>query len=1014
MNSLLLTFNSGEISPHLRFRLDLEKHLGAASTLENFLALPYGSITKRPGLRWLAQTLTAGANTRAFPFQATDRSRYILHFTAGKLRILRPNGTTAATLDCLPNLTLATPPSPLTTGYWDAPLRDLQLIAINDTAFITHPSTAPLRLRRLTDTSWTLDYIPFTNAPSLDENLDPNKTLTVLGNPVANAWLASATYTIGDKVFSQNAEWVALTAHTASLESEPGRGSNWKTNWRRRLFLTGEAITLTASQRNDVAWLDTFRQWEALTIVNANTGPFTPGGADVGYINPSAFRNLPTSPRPELDLPLPALWRVVEPAWSNSIYWYDESGPNGASYVVHNNTLFKCILSHDPTAVTGDEPGVGASTATYWQNLGPFANYTVEDWELAETLAIGTRILHLGRSFTVTTAHTPEPDTEPGVGVDWDDYMTETSLFVSGHAATTNVTPGSYWQVSPSRDAKDFQIEIRAISASDGLFSPIIAVDGGWNLNTFGTWSGTFILQRSIDNGTTWETIRSYQATADRNVADSGVEDTPVLMRLGFQSETGTAGSGNQRAVLTPETPAVRGTALATTYVSGSKMTGTAITALLSGQTDIWAEGAFSSLRGFPAAIGLHEKRLIFGGTTYAPATLWLSQSDDLNNFETGTDDNTSITYPIPTPALAPIRWIISQRRLIIGTSRGEWIIGSETSDQPLTPSNFLARSYTAFGTIPLQPVPANDAILFVERKGSRLRELAYTPDDTNAAGDLTRLAEHLTQPGICSLAWQQTREPALWAVTRPGTLLHLAYNRTERLSAWSRHTTPSGTFREVIVLPSDDGDDDVFFIIDRGNTSHLERLPAHWLQTLETAQTPGLPADPAWPYFYLDGIEGTGTTITVPTHLQNTPLTLLTLPGAAVVPTTTSVNYNTSPITITNARYHLGRPYTATYNSLPIDLSAQDGSTAGRLRRLNRIRLNTYRSREGTVWNASPARAQLIHRNPDVTTPLLDGWQEIVLDPGNLTETPINITHASPYPLTLRAASLSWNPQEP
>jgi hypothetical protein len=140
----------------------------------------------------------------------------------------------------------------------------------------------------------------------------------------------------------------------------------------------------------------------------------------------------------------------------------------------------------------------------------------------------------------------------------------------------------------------------------------------------------------------------------------------------------------------------------------------------------------------------------------------------------------------------------------------------------------------------------------------------------------------------------------------------------------------------------------------------------------------------------------------------------LVTLTGSAVVPTLSSVNYNTSPVTITNARYHLGRPYTATYNSLPIDLAAQDGSTAGRLRRLNRIRINTYRSREGTVWNASPARAQLIHRNPDVTTPLLDGWQEIVLDPGNLTETTINITHASPYPLTLRAASLSWNIQEP
>ena len=1011
MNSLLLTFNSGEISPHLRFRLDLEKHLGAASTLENFLALPYGSITKRPGLRWLAQTLTAGANTRAFPFQATDRSRYILHFTAGKLRILRPNGTTAATLDCLPNLTLATPPSPLTTGYWDAPLRDLQLIAINDTAFITHPSTAPLRLRRLTDTSWTLDYIPFTNAPSLDENLDPNKTLTVLAHPVSNNWTPQNPYTPGDTVVSQNAEWVSLTTHTSSLSTEPGRGGDWKTNWRRRLFLPGEAITLTAGPRTATPWLDTFRLFtpgEIFTASEVDPGdPF-----EYGHICLLAFRNLPDTEQPAAPPNTTHFARCDQ--WDRGGDLEYDTWDVG-DHCVHDGTLYECTQDHGlfVPGVYHSRPGTGTDWEDYWLELGPFTAWTA--WTLAtEELPIGFQVLHNGATYTVTTAHSPTPDTEPGTGVDWEDYWLETSLFQTTHAALSGTTPGSYWTASPSRDDKDFQVELAALTTNNGKTSPIIAVDGGWNLNTFGTWSGTFTLQRSLDNGTTWETIRSYQATEDRNVADSGTEDTPVLMRIAFTSESGTATSGKQRAVLTPELPYIRGTALATTYISPSAIRGTAITALLSGQTDRWAEGAFSSLRGFPAAIGLHEKRLIFGGTTYAPATLWLSQSDDLNNFETGTDDNTSITYPIPTPALAPIRWIISQRRLIIGTSRGEWIIGSETSDQPLTPSNFLARSYTAFGTIPLQPVPANDAILFVERKGSRLRELAYTPDDTNAAGDLTRLAEHLTQPGICSLAWQQTREPALWAVTRPGVLLHLAYNRTERLSAWSRHTTPSGTFREVIVLPSDDGDDDVFFIIDRGNTSHLERLPAHWLQTLETAQTPGLPADPAWPYFYLDGIEGTGTTITVPTHLQNTPLTLLTLTGAAVVPTLSSVNYNTSPITITNARYHLGRPYTATYNSLPIDLSAQDGSTAGRLRRLNRIRLNTYRSREGTVWNASPARAQLIHRNPDVTTPLLDGWQEIVLDPGNLTETTINIDHATPYPLTLRAASLSWNLQEP
>jgi len=1011
MNSSIITFNSGEISPQLRYRIDLEKHAGAASRLENFLALPYGSITKRPGLRWLAAASAAGANSKAFPFQSTDGSRYILHFTAGKLTIYRPAGTVAATLDLLQTVIPGTPPSPLTVGFWDAPLRDLHLIAINDVAILTHPSVAPLRLTRLGDTSWTIEFLPFSNAPTRDENLNPETTITVLANPVSAAWAAGQAYTVGQSRVSVNAEWVVTTAHTSTFGNEPGKGTGWKSFWRRRLFLAGEAVTLSATQRTDTAWADTLRLFQPNEIVPTAGPPIFPAASAVGYLCISQHRNGLDSLIPSTSSPTQGNWRTIYATWAITDPFNDiDDGVLGEEYVLHNSAVYRCISSHSALADT--EPGVGVDWETVWELVDAFSEFSVSTWTLAGTLAVGTRIAHLGRSFTVTSSHAPSATTEPGVGANGSTVYSETSLFQSGHAAVANVSPGSYWQVSPSRDVADFQVEIPAISASDGGFSPIIAVDGGWNLNTFGIWYGTFTLQRSIDNGGTWETIRSYQATGDRNVADSGIEDTPVLMRIGYAYQEG--GSAlNQRAVLTPELPTVRGTALATAYVSASKVTGTAVSSLLSGQTDQWAEGAFSSLRGFPAAVALHEKRLTFGGTTAQPSTLWLSASDDLTNFETGTDDDRAITATLATPALAPIRWIVSQRRLIIGTSRGEWIAGSETSDAPLTPSNFVARSFTAFGTIGLQPVAANDAILFVERKGSRVRELSYTPEAPNEAGDLTRLAEHLTQPGVAALAWQQTREPGLWAITRAGNLLHLAYSRTERLAAWSQHNTRDGIFRDVIVLPSDTGDDDVFFIVDRGATSHLERFPAHWLETLESSQIPGAVADPPWPWFYLDGIAGSGTSITVPLHFRNVTLTLLTMTGSAIYPAIGSVSYPTSPQTIPEATWQLGMEYAAIYNSLPLDVAAQDGSTVGRRRRLHKVRLNVWQSRGGMVWNARQINAQLIFR-PSPAQPLASGWHEVTLDPGNLDETTLNVIHAQPFPITLRAASLAWNLQEP
>ena len=101
-----LAFNSGEISPYLHFRSDFAKVPSGAAKMRNFLPLPFGSFSKRPGTQWLAETLGSGVNSRAFPFISSDGSKYILRFTQGFLKIYRTNGTTAATLAFLTGSTL--------------------------------------------------------------------------------------------------------------------------------------------------------------------------------------------------------------------------------------------------------------------------------------------------------------------------------------------------------------------------------------------------------------------------------------------------------------------------------------------------------------------------------------------------------------------------------------------------------------------------------------------------------------------------------------------------------------------------------------------------------------------------------------------------------------------------------------------------------------------------------------------------------------------------------------------
>jgi hypothetical protein len=45
------SFTAGELSPRLEGRVDLSQYNNGLHTLENFLILPHGGVTRRPGLK---------------------------------------------------------------------------------------------------------------------------------------------------------------------------------------------------------------------------------------------------------------------------------------------------------------------------------------------------------------------------------------------------------------------------------------------------------------------------------------------------------------------------------------------------------------------------------------------------------------------------------------------------------------------------------------------------------------------------------------------------------------------------------------------------------------------------------------------------------------------------------------------------------------------------------------------------------------------------------------------------
>src|ERR1019366_8808160 len=101
-----------------------------------------------------------------------------------------------------------------------------------------------------------------------------------------------------------------------------------------------------------------------------------------------------------------------------------------------------------------------------------------------------------------------------------------------------------------------------------------------------------------------------------------------------------------------------------------------------------WAEGAFSSVRGYPSAVAFHEDRLVFGGTTYQPQTFWGSVVGAYEDFAVGSATNAdAYTYTILSNLVNAIRWLQSTGTLQIGTSGGT-VTAADGSNAGITPTS--------------------------------------------------------------------------------------------------------------------------------------------------------------------------------------------------------------------------------------------------------------------------------------------------------------------------------------
>ena len=155
------SFTAGELSSRMQGRTDFQKYFSGCTRLENFVVLPHGPITRRPGTYYVSNVKTQTAKTRLIPFEFSTTQTYVLEFGNQYIRFYKDNG----------QIESGGSPYEISSPYLTAELFDIKFAQSADVMYICHNNHAVRKLSRTGHTSWTLSEVEFTDGPYLDANI---------------------------------------------------------------------------------------------------------------------------------------------------------------------------------------------------------------------------------------------------------------------------------------------------------------------------------------------------------------------------------------------------------------------------------------------------------------------------------------------------------------------------------------------------------------------------------------------------------------------------------------------------------------------------------------------------------------------------------------------------------------------------------------------------------------------------------------------------------------------------
>jgi hypothetical protein len=352
--------------------------------------------------------------------------------------------------------------------------------------------------------------------------------------------------------------------------------------------------------------------------------------------------------------------------------------------------------------------------------------------------------------------------------------------------------------------------------------------------------------------------------------------------------------------------------------------------------TRYWSEGAFSDYRGWPTAWpAVREERLWIGSAPTDDDAVYASRTDGFTPNELDYKPGLGTGRVVDDDAIdrsvgggrGALLALVNADSLMAFTTAGEYVILGAGTDEPLSPTSFVARPVGEFGSDDVKPVRAMSAVLHVAAGGSMLREIVVDRLQNVQSRDLSIVADHISSRGLIYMEWSRP-DNVLWTVVADsreddGGLAAFSYHAEQGVMGWTRQRLPSGwIINSICRLPAPAGREHLWAIVSREKGGVIQRriwrMAARrdqcWMDGAEFRQGP-----PTTAVAGLDHYEGESVCVLADGVLVGD----LVVSGGQVTLTTAASDV------------WVGQRMPRRFTSLPLDLQGPDGTLHRELRPL-------------------------------------------------------------------------------